>query len=640
MPRGQIQHADPTTPSHHGTVHRSLLSLALLALAATPLSAQRNSAVTPLVWPDEGPLTWKPRATVADITANDLRTRLYQFADDSMLGRRIGELGNQKGTDYIAREFKRLGLKPAGDNGSYFQDLPFGPIGFDSSSARLTIAGTSAAARTEWIPVAPSAITGVGGRAELTAARSVFAGRWGDTSVVLDPAVFAGKVAVFTATPASVGLAAPRPTVMLRCDSLPNKFGAAAAALVEAAVRDSIAKAGGSGTSVAGGRGAPTGIPDPRAQRAGVAGILFIVLDSASRPAVNAAFNSRMTMQPAEMSAAVYRPGGAAISRVVAARLFGRTVDQVAVGTLGETVSEHWSHEWHQSKTPGRNVIAVMPGADPARAAEYVLLGAHNDHVGVNPTAVDHDSLRAVNSVTRPQGANDPSCRPTVEQQHRIDSLITRAHRIRPVLRDSIMNGADDDGSGTVLLLEIAEKFVHEKPARSIIFVSHEGEEAGLLGSQWFTDHPTIPLASIVAAHNMDMEGKGRVDEVKFGGPTSIQTLGARRLSRDFGDIIDSVNATRAETMAIDKTWDVTANPMNRFCRSDQVNYVHHDIPVTYFSTGYAMDYHQPTDEPRYIDYDHMARVGRFVHDVMMAVAMRKDKPRITGPDQAYPVCR
>ena len=70
------------------------------------------------------------------------------------------------------------------------------------------------------------------------------------------------------------------------------------------------------------------------------------------------------------------------------------------------------------------------------------------------------------------------------------------------------------------MLLEIAEKFAKEKPARSIIFVSHEGEEAGLLGSKWFTDHPTIPLASIVAALNMDMVGKGRADQVKFGGPT------------------------------------------------------------------------------------------------------------------------
>jgi len=149
-----------------------------------------------------------------------------------------------------------------------------------------------------------------------------------------------------------------------------------------------------------------------------------------------------------------------------------------------------------------------------------------------------------------------------------------------------------------------------------------------------------VPLSSIVAAHNMDMLGKGRVDQVKFGGPSSIQTLGARRLSREFGDIIDSVNATRAEVMAIDKTWDVFANPMNRFCRSDQVNYVHHDVPVTYFSTGYAQDYHQATDEPQYIEYDHMARVGRFVHDIMWAVANRKDKPAIAGADPSYPACR
>jgi Zn-dependent M28 family amino/carboxypeptidase len=106
------------------------------------------------------------------------------------------------------------------------------------------------------------------------------------------------------------------------------------------------------------------------------------------------------------------------------------------------------------------------------------------------------------------------------------------------------MNGADDDGSGTVVLLEIAERFAAERPARSIVFVSHQGEEAGLLGSSWFVDHPTIPLAQIVAAHNMDMVGQGRASEVKFGGPNSLQILGARRLSREFGDVIDSVNAS------------------------------------------------------------------------------------------------
>jgi hypothetical protein len=614
-------------------VFRISLAAALGVCIAATASAQTQT-VKP-VWPDEGPFKWAPRPTHADITANDLRTRLYQFADDSMQGRRIGEPGNYKGTDYIAREFKRLGLKPAGENGTYFQDLPFGPIGFDASTSRLTAGSTPLAAKTDWIPIAPSPANGMGGTADLNNAATVFAGRWGDTSVALDPALFKGKVAVFIATPAAAGLSAGRgAAALLRCDSVPDKFGAEAAVRVEAAAKAE----GDGGRGGRGGRGGAPGARDSRAQRAGAVGILLIALDSAPQSAVNAAFNSRMGMQPAAPPATAL--AGATISHAAAARLFGKSVDQLSVGATGQPVSAHWNYAWHISKTPGRNVIAILPGSDPARAGEYVLVGAHNDHVGVNAAAVDHDSLRAVNMVTRRQGANDPACRPTVAQQHEIDSLIARARKIRAPRRDSIMNGADDDGSGTVVLLEIAEKFSTEKPARSIIFVSHEGEEAGLLGSKWFTDHPTIPLTSVVAAHNMDMVGKGRVDQVKFGGPTSIQTLGARRLSREFGDIIDSVNATRTETMAIDKTWEVFANPMNRFCRSDQVNYVHHDIPVTYFSLGYAEDYHQATDEPQYIEYDHAARLGRFIHDIMMAVATRKDKPAIAGADPSYPACR
>jgi hypothetical protein len=138
----------------------------------------------------------------------------------------------------------------------------------------------------------------------------------------------------------------------------------------------------------------------------------------------------------------------------------------------------------------------------------------------------------------------------------------------------------------------------------------------------------------------MDMVGKGRVTDVKFGGPNSLQTLGARRISREFGDIIDSVNAISPKPMALDKSWDVPANPLNRFCRSDQVNYVNNDIPTVYFSLGYARDYHQPTDEPQYIDYVHSARVGQFVHDVMLAVANRVDRPLIVGQDTLYPSCR
>jgi len=338
-------------------------------------------------------------------------------------------------------------------------------------------------------------------------------------------------------------------------------------------------------------------------------------------------------------TAPIAAPAAASISNAAATKLFGKPVDQLTVGATGAAVSANWTYAFKMSDTPARNVLAVLPGSDPTLAGEYVLVGAHNDHVGTLAASVDHDSTRAVNSVTRRQGSNDPSCRPTPDQQHQIDSLIARARSIRPIRRDSVMNGADDDGSGTVVLLEIAEKFASEKPKRSIIFISHQGEESGLLGSKWFTDHPTLPLDKIVAAHNMDMVGKGRVEQVKFGGPTSLQTLGSRRMSREFGDIIDSVNAVRSETMVIDKTWEVPSNPMNRFCRSDQVNYVRKDIPVTYFSLGYAQDYHMATDEPQYIEYEHAARVGRFIHDVMMTIATRKDKPAISGADPTMPSC-
>ena len=580
------------------------------------------------VWPDEGPRTWAPRPTTAAITANDLRTRLYQFADDSMQGRRIGEIGNAKGTDYIAREFKRLGLKPAGDSGTYFQVLPFGPVAFDSAASRLSVRGTALRATQDWIPMTPSGVTRIASTASFDNVPTVFAGRWGDTSVVLDAAVLTGKIAVFraAATAQVIGAATRAPASFLTCDARQDMFGAAAATAAEASGRAPVRRAGGGG-----------GVRDTRAQAAGAVGVLIIGLDSLAPASIAAAFAARPAMRPTPVTNGV---AGATISLAAASQIFGGSIDQLTVGTAGAPVSGIWNYAWKPSAAPARNVIAILPGSDPARAAQYVLVGAHNDHVGTIPVAVDHDSLRAVNAVTRRQGANDAACVPTAAQQKKIDSLIAVARRVRPPRRDSIMNGADDDGSGTVVMLEIAEQFAIEKPARSIIFMSHQGEEAGLLGSGWFVEHPTVPLTSIVAAHNMDMVGKGRVEQVKFGGPTSVQTLGARRLSREFGDIIDSVNATRVETMAIDKSWDVTANPLNRFCRSDQVMYVLKDIPVTYFSLGYAQDYHQPTDEPQYIEYEHSARLARFIHDIMMAVATRKDKPAIAGPDLSYPQCR
>lgn len=596
------------------------LAAAALALV-TPRAGLAQGGTPATFWPDEGPRTWAPRPTAAAISANDLRTRLYQFADDSMQGRRIGEVGNAKGTDYIASEFRRLGLKPAGDSGTYFQVLPYGPVGYDAAASQLKVRGKALRASSDWIPAVPSAALKVVSAASLENVPTVYGGRWGDTTT-LDAALVRGKVVVFRAPPVVTPPPARGPQ---SCDQLPDMFGAPAVIAAEA-----------SGRAPRRGAAGPAPMRDLRAQNAGAAGILVVGLDSMAPATIAAAFTPRPSMRPAAITEGVAM---ATVSQAVARQLFGRTVDQLTVGATGAPVSGRWTYAWKPSAAPARNVIAMLPGSDPTLASEYVVVGAHNDHVGTSPVAIDHDSLRAVNTVTRRQGANDPVCIPTAAQQRRIDSLITAVRKVRPPRRDSIFNGADDDGSGTVVLLEIAEQFAAEKPARSIVFVSHQGEEAGLLGSFWFTQHPTIPLAQVVAVHNMDMVGKGRVEQVKFGGPASIQMLGARRLSREFGDIIDSVNANRAEVMAIDKSWDVTANPLNRFCRSDQVAYVNKDIPTTYFSLGYAQDYHQLTDEPQYIEYEHAARVGRFIHDIMLAIATRPNKPAIAGPDPSYPQC-
>ena len=547
----------------------ALLVLALAAIAPQAASAQ-------IVWPDEGPATWAPRPTEPGITADDLRTHVYQLAADSMMGREAATLGNQMATDYIADVFERLGLQPAGEDG-YFQELELGPLSYDRDSLRLVVSGRALEPGVDWAPFAATDRAGVSGDLSADAVTTVFAGEWVDGSTSLAPAAMRNRVVVFVLPDAEDAQRRGITPVLQLRDTPPQLAGAAAVLLVS-----------------------PGSIPAD-------------------------ALQERMGLRVPVVGTPV-----AQLTRDAASGLFAQTLDGLSVGTTGQPVSARWLYVYRRPEYPARNVIAVLPGSDPALRGQYVLVGAHNDHVGtVGGEPVDHDALRAFNRVMRPQGANDRPGPPTAAQQARIDSLTAYARSIRPPRADSIMNGADDDASGTAILLDIAERFATAPPPRrSIVFISHNAEEGGLLGSRYFTLNPTVPLDSIVAAHNMDMLGKGRVTDVKFGGPSQVQMLGARRLSAEFGDVIDSLNAVREETMAIDYSWDRT-NALNRFCRSDQVNYFRETIPVTYFSTGYSVDYHQPTDEPQYVDYEHSARVGRFIYDIMRTIADRPTRLQV-----------
>jgi hypothetical protein len=330
------------------------------------------------------------------------------------------------------------------------------------------------------------------------------------------------------------------------------------------------------------------------------------------------------------------------VSRSVAARLIGGDPSMVRPGTAGHYL-KFASIGFTRRPTPARNVIGIIPGADPALRGEYVAIGAHNDHLGIRFSGpVDHDSLRAYNTMANRivearthVTPGTPGGGLTVGERASIRVNIDSLRRIRPPRPDSIYNGADDDGSGTVGALEIAEAFAKsgERPRRSLIFVFHTGEEAGLVGSRYFADHPTVPRDSIVAQLNIDMIGRGGALDIVGGGPTYLQLVGSRRLSTELGDLVEAVNRTERTPFVFDYTYDANGQPERIYCRSDHYNYARYGIPITFFTTGLHMDYHQVTDEPQYIDYEHQRNVAQLIHDVALRVGnldhrVVVDKPR------------
>ncbi|MFL5560305.1 MAG: M28 family metallopeptidase, partial [Gemmatimonadaceae bacterium] len=323
------------------------------------------------------------------------------------------------------------------------------------------------------------------------------------------------------------------------------------------------------------------------------------------------------------------------LTAAAAAKLFAVPVASLTTGTAGKPLTADVRFTVTPVPFPARNVVAILPGSDSKLKGEYVAIGAHNDHIGTNNRPVNNDSLRIFNHIVRPGGAEDASKQATPEQQAAFDSAYgawKTAHPGAAVRLDSISNGADDDGSGSVAVLEVAQKMasLKKKPRRSTIFVWHVGEEKGLLGSAYFTDHPTVPRDSIVAQLNMDMVGRGAASDVvgltkdgvvMHGGPNYLQLVGSRRLSTELGDLIEQVNTQGHHGFTFDYAMDANGHPMNIYCRSDHYEYARYGIPITFFTTGGHSDYHQVTDEPEYIDYQHMARVAQLVEDVAVHVA-------------------
>jgi hypothetical protein len=223
-----------------------------------------------------------------------------------------------------------------------------------------------------------------------------------------------------------------------------------------------------------------------------------------------------------------------------------------------------------EAKAP--NVVAILRGSDPALRDEYVVISAHMDHVGVG----------------------------------RADEK-----------GDSIYNGADDNASGTSALAEIARAMAEsgERPRRSVIFLHVSGEEKGLLGSRWYSDHPTVPLEKIVANINLDM--------IAYNAPDSIVVIG-----KDYSSLGETMNRLNAENpdlglIAADDIW-----PEERFFfRSDHYNFARKEIPALFFFSGVHRCYHRPCDEPDFIDPAKAARVATLALYTIRDIANADERP-------------
>lgn len=191
---------------------------------------------------------------------------------------------------------------------------------------------------------------------------------------------------------------------------------------------------------------------------------------------------------------------------------------------------------------------------------------------------------------------------------------------------DLINNGADDDGSGTVAVMEIAKVFALAKkeghgPRRSILFMTFTGEESGLLGSEFYTEHPVFPLGETVVELNIDMVG--RRDAIHQESAPYVYVIGADKLSSELNVISESVNQAHTN-LIFDYTYNDQRHPERLYYRSDHWNFAKNNIPIIFYFDGIHGDYHKPSDEIEKIEFDLLTERTKCIFFMAWEIANRE----------------
>jgi hypothetical protein len=461
--------------------------------------------------------------TAAGITSQDMARRIGRVAADSMMGRGNPSPGLERTAAYVAAEFRRLGLRPGGEQGTYFQ--------------RFTL--------TRWtIDTAQSAVILNSGRGRVRVAI-------GSEARYLDgrtpDAALSGSVLLLSRPAAPRDLLKDR-VVLLVLDytmPLPSALGPAIHSLAAGGPRAVLLLSNRDSTTFA--------------DRLRTAQLPRWKLESARADSIAPIIEvHERTLKPLLATAGI-DPERIRQTRPLVPELVADLKAEVRLNRK----------ELSRAELP--NVIGILPGADPVLRREHVTYSAHIDHIGLSP--------------------GQP---------------------------DSINNGADDNASGVAGLLELAEAFSQPgaRPKRSLLFLAPSAEEPGLLGSAYFTMHPTIPLTDIVADINMDLIGRNW--------PDSVIAVGIEQ--SDLGSILDEVTKAHPELRMtpIADRW-----PEERiFYRSDHYNFARRGVPILFFTSGTHADYHRPTDEPEYINAEKASRLVRLLFYLGREVANRPERPR------------
>ena len=269
-------------------------------------------------------------------------------------------------------------------------------------------------------------------------------------------------------------------------------------------------------------------------------------------------------------------------------------------GTLGQKRAVTFLREFYQN----RNIKAAQGTQDYFQPMELTIKG---------------QAVATENVVAIVEGSSKPE-----------EYIVISSHLDHEGIKNGkIYNGADDDGSGTVALLEIAEAFQAAAaegngPARSIIFLHVSGEEKGLLGSRYYTDNPLYPLANTVANLNIDMVG--RTDPKRESDNRNyVYLIGTDRLSTELHEISEAANAASVK-MELDYTYNAADDPNRFYFRSDHYNFAKNNIPVIFYFNGTHADYHKPTDTVEKIEYDLLAQRAQLVFYTAWELANRENR--------------